>query len=470
MSISYWNDYTNCVAILPWQEEEIDFKYLQQWGVVPGLDWKGVEHWHADGTLLLDVTVPGVSRVFDALRSIPTTPKTTSVSGGVYGIGNSSYFYIPVGSRATAVLAKNVKEWRVTIAEVREVTKGKYLMARAMILVAREYDSTRKRNVYNWKWSAIKGFVRSGATWASDTFEGAIGNLEWNETDCVRVTLNKAYTNSARPVNIPTRAQITSLLSHELSLVVGLALRTKYEALEKLHAAAFDSVMKFDGNLLLFFSKFGSFGRTTIQSMLDWAGSGMGLKDAASLWLSARYGDRLAASGLRDLVASIHDELLSFPIHTTRFVEGSSMQSLSVFDEDTGVTANGYLSTRVALKPKDYNTAMRLIRSAYEWDWFPSLGNTWDAIPLSFVVDWFVNVGDIYASIDRMVAARYYDVVAVLNTVKVIAHTTRCPEVEFYYYDREISNSLQLSVASVEFGLPSPVNCVSGASLLVGFT
>jgi hypothetical protein len=228
--------------------------------------------------------------------------------------------------------------------------------------------------------------------------------------------------------------------------------------------------MKFDGNLTLLLSKLGGLGRTTIQSIVDFAGSEMGLRDAASLWLASRYGDRLSASGLEDLIRSVDREFLTIRYHTVPWIEGACRLPPSLVDEDRGVTGVGYLSSRIALKPKDYNTAMRVIRNAYEWDWMPTLGNTWDAIPLSFVVDWFVNVGDIYASLDRLVATRYYDVLGVLNTVKVVATTTRFPTVKFTYYDREVSNNLQLSVESVKLGLPSAVNWVNGAALVVGMS
>jgi hypothetical protein len=259
-------------------------------------------------------------------------------------------------------------------------------------------------------------------------------------------------------------------VSHELSQVVAASLEAKYRALEELHAKSFDSIMKFDGNMTLLLSKIGGLGRTTIQSIIDFAGSNMGLKDAASLWLASRYGDRLSASGLESLIRSIDREFLTIRLHTVPWVEGSARRTMSLVDEDRGVYGEGYLSSRIALKPKDYNTAMRVIRNAYEWDWMPTLGNTWDAIPLSFVVDWFVNVGDIYASLDRLVAARYYDVLGVLNTVKTVATTTRYPEIKYTYYDREISKNLQLSVESVKLGLPSAVNWVNGAALFVGMT
>jgi hypothetical protein len=95
------------------------------------------------------------------------------------------------------------------------------------------------------------------------------------------------------------------------------------------------------------------------------------------------------------------------------------------------------------------------------------MSNVWDAIPLSFVVDWVVNVGDIYRSVDRMVAARYYDVAAVLNTVKTVATTPRLPGLTMTMYSRQVDHELHLTVDSVKAGLPSLVNCINGGSLLL---
>jgi hypothetical protein len=125
------------------------------------------------------------------------------------------------------------------------------------------------------------------------------------------------------------------------------------------------------------------------------------------------------------------------------------------------------MACRIAVSPKDDNALMRQIRKAYEWDYYPTLGNVWDMIPLSFVVDWFVNVSDIFESVDRMVQARYYDVASILQSVKAEGACPGFPGVVLSFYDRTLSNSLNLGVSSVKLGLPSAINIVDGISLFL---
>lgn len=471
-SISAWADtyYVSAMAALP-PAEELDVKYLQQQGHVSGLDWHGCQHWHVDGFLTLDVYQPTVTPVADIRASSDPNVGQANVSNGYYGIAKAKTLYAPVGGGvATAVIRKSTNE-ALVVRAYADTTDGRTGKLCAMLeTYTRRYNYTTRRYEWGFASSAVRGFGIVYDPGRQPTLGAALRVVTPRPNSAYGFTINRVATNDCRPVAIPTRRQLTSLIAHELAQVVASAQEARYRALEELHAHSFDSVMKFDGNMTLLLSKLGGLGRTTIQSMIEFAGSNMGLKDAASLWLASRYGDRLSASGLESLVRSIDREFLTIRLHTVPWVEGSARQVLSLIDEDRGVRGAGYVSSRIALKPKDYNTAMRVIRNAYEWDWMPTLGNTWDAIPLSFVVDWFVNVGDIYASLDRLVAARYYDVLGVLNTVKVVATTTRFPTVEYTYYDREISKNLQLSVESVKLGLPSAVNWVNGAALFVGMT
>lgn len=462
----------NFVAVEPSEPHEIEIKYLGQGGPVPGLDWKSVEHWHADGNILLDATPEGTLRVADVL-SASSAPDVLTASNGFYGLDGTNTLFVFAGGSAQVVIPRSPKDWIVMAAETWYDDRERLRISGYVSSVTYEYNWNLRKYIYRTVKTTWFGY--NPLSWGKYSSEFAECLPQWeinrkSSTDAAVATINRSYTATNRPRQIPTPEQVKSLVIHDLGEVIASSLIAQYDKLEQLHATAFDSVMKFDGNMLLLLSKFGGLGRTTIESMLQFAGSDMGLKDAASLWLSAQYGDKLSVSGLESLIRSIDREFLTIRTHTTRFVQGSSRVPLSFVDNERGVTADGYCATRIALKPKDFNAAMRLIRSAYEWDWMPSLGNTWDAVPLSFVVDWFVNIGDIYASIDRLVAARYYDVQAVLNTVKVIAHTTRLPEVEFTYYNRSLSKSLLLSVESVKLGLPSIVNWVNGAALFVGLS
>lgn len=461
-----------CAMEAPPPAGELDVKYIQQQGHVPGLDWNGCQHWHVDGFLTLDVYQENILTIADARTAPDPSVGQTTVCGGYYEVSSETKtLYVPVDSGfATVITMKSATEALVFRAYARSTGKGTGKMGAMVEVYTKVYNRTTRRYEWGFRASSSKGVSVVFKPGGQPTLGSALRVVQPYDGSAVKYTISRVVVNECRPTAIPTQRQLTALIAHELAQVVASALEARYRALEELHANSFDSIMKFDGNLMLLLSKVGNLGRTTIESIAEFAGSEMGLKDAASLWLASRYGDRLSASGLEDLIRSIDREFLTIRLHTVRWVEGSARRSLNLVDEDRGVTGVGYVGSRIALKPKDYNTAMRVIRNAYEWDWMPTLGNTWDAIPLSFVVDWFVNVGDIYASLDRLVAARYYDVVGVINTVKVVATTTRYPTVTYTYYDRELSKNLQLSVESVKLGLPSAVNWVNGAALLVGMS
>jgi hypothetical protein len=242
-----------------------------------------------------------------------------------------------------------------------------------------------------------------------------------------------------------------------------LAERSVTEVTPELHASSFDGVQKFDGNLLAFISELPSFGTTGVSSLIELLRSSPSKASIASFWLSNRYGDRLSFRDAKDLFQSFDREL--FKARTTRYV--ISRGRLSELVSDGYFTdVNVFHACQLAVSPKDSNALMRAIRHAYEWDYYPSLGNVWDMIPLSFVVDWFVNVGDIYESVDRLVQARYYDVQRILQSVKAEATSPLFPTVRLSYYRRWLSSNLQLGVSSVELGLPSVLNVVDGLALL----
>jgi hypothetical protein len=282
-----------------------------------------------------------------------------------------------------------------------------------------------------------------------------------------RRRMNKTYATGITQ-SAPTESQVRSKVLHVLTSIVVREQQNLADRLETLHATSFDALQRFDGNLVLLLSKLaGGLGMSTLSSFKDFALSEGNLRDVASLWLATNYGDRLSASGLENLIKSIDREFLNVRRTTVAWMRGSSRLSTSEVDDD-GVSRQSTYSTTIAVKPKDYNALMKIVRSAYEWDWFPSMSNTWDAIPLSFVVDWFVNVGDIYRSLDRMVASRYYEVGKVLNGIKSVSTSPLTPGLTYTYYSRQASDQLHLTVDSVRVGLPSVVNCINGGALLLG--
>lgn len=60
-----------------------------------------------------------------------------------------------------------------------------------------------------------------------------------------------------------------------------------------------------------------------------------------------------------------------------------------------------------------------LMQSLYEWDLYPSLGNAWDFVPYSFVVDWFVDVGGLLEDVDTNLQMYQYHLLSAVKSRKV---------------------------------------------------
>lgn len=65
-----------------------------------------------------------------------------------------------------------------------------------------------------------------------------------------------------------------------------------------------------------------------------------------------------------------------------------------------------------------------LMQSLYEWDLYPSLGNAWDFVPYSFVVDWFVDVGGLLEDIDTNLQMYQYHLLSAVKSRKVTCSST----------------------------------------------
>jgi hypothetical protein len=239
------------------------------------------------------------------------------------------------------------------------------------------------------------------------------------------------------------------------------------ELMPRLHANSFDQLKKYDGNLLVLLSKLSGMGLTSLSSLADFADSGLSLASLSSTYLATRYGDRLSIGGFADLVKSIDDHLLTLRGEDVGYVVGRHRILNDRIATDLG-PMTGWYASNVAVEPEDANGLMTAVRNLYEWGGYPTLSNVWDAIPLSFVVDWLVNVGDIFSSIDRMVYSRYYRVVSILNSYKIDMINSFFPGIKMTLYKRSLDTSLHLGVSGVELGLPPILNIIDSAALLAG--
>jgi hypothetical protein len=152
-----------------------------------------------------------------------------------------------------------------------------------------------------------------------------------------------------------------------------------------------------------------------VANLLPKIGSLKNPKTWGGLVLSYKYGARLTYADTVALTQGIHDakEATRLPreksVITGRF-QGSTMGAINV-------NQSSHYKVLADTFPND---AMELIRSMDSWGLWPSTLRMWDMIPLSFVIDWQLNVSSVLGRIDTYTMAQYYNVLAVCRSRKVI--------------------------------------------------
>jgi len=116
-------------------------------------------------------------------------------------------------------------------------------------------------------------------------------------------------------------------------------------------------------------------------------------KSLSSAWLAYRYTYSTTKSDVEDAIAFVHrhvdDRLLS---------QGFSCYGIATQEiEGTTVTAR----CSIDMKQKELDTLSRIWTALYRYGLSPSFYIVWDAIPFSFVVDWFIPIGDILSAHDK---------------------------------------------------------------------
>lgn len=192
----------------------------------------------------------------------------------------------------------------------------------------------------------------------------------------------------------------------------------------------------------------------------------------ASLILSMNYGTRLT---IQDTV-----ELINAIIKSARSAKKADKKQFSTLRSRSGysVTGPGFLSGHRELHYKIYHKkipegAMSFLDSLYRWDLLPTAGNIWDLIPYSFVIDWFVNIGDGLELADATLYAQTLKVMGITYSYKDIFQLP--PSVDglvindgkLTAYHRMLANRISLPSYSLEFNQGYENNIIQGGSLLI---
>lgn len=186
-------------------------------------------------------------------------------------------------------------------------------------------------------------------------------------------------------------------------------------------------------------------------------------KTWANLWLTYRYGLRLYALDTISIAKAIKKEVSH---------AGDRFQSARAVRTDTipALFGNSIERTcRVKVYADKYSIGeMGLYEAIRSLDFVPSLANSWDLIPYSFVIDWFLPIGNILSRFDAIAdvdTLHTRSCVASVKHVKQdhISGLFRCSgDVKHTCYQRKVisPNDLSSMLASLSVELFDGINLI----------
>lgn len=190
---------------------------------------------------------------------------------------------------------------------------------------------------------------------------------------------------------------------------------------------AIEGLNSFDSNLLAYGSDLRKTG-DSIKSVLQLTRNFRSPKAWASAWLSGRFGDRLTISDTRELLESLEKSLR----RNRNYGQGRA-RAVTQIEYNVGsqiYSIEEELKYFLIAYNDSYDSLMTTVSNLMRWDAWPTLENTWDMVPLSFVVDWFLPVSDLLKQIDASVEAPYIKIKSQYMGRRITVSTTYSPTQE----------------------------------------
>lgn len=134
-------------------------------------------------------------------------------------------------------------------------------------------------------------------------------------------------------------------------------------------------------------------------------------KSLQSLWLSYRYSYTTTKSDAEEAIAFMHRHVNDDFLNSGFSCYGITHENVS------GV--NVTVRCRLDVKQKELDTLSKIWTTLYRYGLTPSFYVVWDMVPYSFIVDWFIPVGDILSGYDKTrMYDRTYDITNVWYSIK----------------------------------------------------
>lgn len=118
-------------------------------------------------------------------------------------------------------------------------------------------------------------------------------------------------------------------------------------------------------------------------------------KDFSNALLSSEYGLRLTYRDSKEIINELCTTIFGF-FRSNKYRSRGQTTATTTYPTDIVVDCN--YTVKVGNLDADLKGLMVKL---FQYDLYPEMGNAWDMIPYSFVVDWFINIGDMFDAIDR---------------------------------------------------------------------
>ena len=254
------------------------------------------------------------------------------------------------------------------------------------------------------------------------------------------------------------------------SPILGQSLGSPMESIDwgELCDSCIDNIMKGSTNWISNAKDFKSTG-DTVRSVLDLIKSPKNPKTWADAFLSLNYGDRLL---VLDTMESVQQIVYDSKATWSKPYQVAYATTTGTLSHPGNITSTYQAIVKIYYLPKSLGWFGDTYRFATKWGLWPSTQTAWNVIPFSFVVDWFVNVGNFLHDFDRSIYMEYITVLSVSRSVKQIFNFGDVSLGNYVLqgctakrYDRRLGKQLFTSPFRCDRGHLDTIDVVSGAAL-----
>lgn len=321
-------------------------------------------------------------------------------------------------------------------------------------------DHTDKR-LYHYRDIVAYGKVSGNSAWIEMSYQYQYSNTGWVDKSYKSrvVTINNMTTlandSGLRPVSVTFGSCADSdffLSKHDWSRIQSILLREHPHAKpyseifgDLCRRCAIDSVA-LERNNIEFFREL-PYVIDGIKDVYKLLRGKIDAKTAASLYLSYKYGVRLTISdffdNLNDLKRQLEKVNHSFKWSRAREVIPSPY--LPILCESC-VDIYNY---KVYYNPYDRGFKS-IVSEIWNYGMFPTLQNSWDLVPLSFVIDWFTDISDRLSAYDANTRFATLDIISSVSSHKRV-YSGVDPRIVFPWVKAAIVGKIDITIYSRHF-------------------